>query len=85
MEFYGETCPHCIAMKPKVERLEKELGIEIEKREVWNDPSNAEAMKELDKGMCGGVPFFINTESNQFICGATDYKTLKAWAEGEEV
>ena len=29
IEFYGETCPHCIALRPVVEDLEKELGKSI--------------------------------------------------------
>jgi thiol-disulfide isomerase/thioredoxin len=83
LEFYGESCPHCIEMKPLVEKLEKELGIEVEKNEVWENEENAAKQKEYDKGLCGGVPFFINTESGKHICGSTDYDSLKAWAQGE--
>lgn len=85
LEFYGETCPHCKSMEPIVEKLEKELDAKIEKYEVWNNEENAEKMKEYDDGLCGGVPFFYNTDSKQFICGAVDYDVLKKWAEGEEV
>lgn len=85
LEFYGETCPHCIKMKPDVEKLEKELGVEVEKNEVWNNEENAKKMEEYDKGLCGGVPFFFNTESKQFICGSAEYEVLKKWANGEEV
>lgn len=84
LEFYGETCPHCLTMAPLVEKL-KEEGHEVEQYEVWNDEKNAEKMKEFDTGLCGGVPFFFNSESKQFICGSTDYETLKAWAEGKEI
>lgn len=82
-EFYGETCPHCVAMKPTVEAAEKELGVTVEKFEVWNNEENATKMGEIDRGLCGGVPFFYNTESKQFICGASDEATLKAWMKGE--
>lgn len=85
LEFYGETCPHCIAMKPHVEKMEKELGVEVEKYEVWNNEENAEKMKEYDTGLCGGVPFFYNTDSKQFICGSIGYDKLVAWAKGEEI
>ena len=81
-EFYGETCPHCISMKPLVEQVEKEFGVQIEKLEVWNDKENAAELAKLDNGKCGGVPFFINTESGAFICGGTDAESLKKWATG---
>lgn len=84
-EFYGDGCPHCEKMAPRVEELEKEEGVEVEQREVWNDEENAEKMQELDDGKCGGVPFFFNTESKEWICGEADIETLKAWANGEPV
>jgi thiol-disulfide isomerase/thioredoxin len=82
LEFYGETCPHCIEMKPLVEKLEKELGVTVEKYEVWNDEENAKKQTEYDKGLCGGVPFFINTEAKKFLCGSVDEEELKAWMQG---
>ncbi len=85
LEFYGDTCPHCIAMKPIVEKVEKELNLKVDKHEVWNDETNAKKMAEFDKGLCGGVPFFFNTESKQFICGSTDEATFRAWAQGKKI
>lgn len=79
-EFYGETCPHCISMKSLVEKLEAELGVTVEKYEVWNNEEHAKEAHELDGGKCGGVPFFVNTESGETICGAADYDSLKKWA-----
>lgn len=84
-EFYGDGCPHCEKMEPKVEQLEDEENVEVEQLETWNDKENAEKLQEFDDGKCGGVPFFYNTESEEFICGETDLETLKAWADGEEV
>lgn len=80
LEFYGDTCPHCIEMKPVVEQLEKELGVEVEKFEVWNNEENVKKMEEYDKGLCGGVPFYFNTESGAHICGSADLDALKKWA-----
>ncbi|PIT92881.1 MAG: hypothetical protein COU08_00030 [Candidatus Harrisonbacteria bacterium CG10_big_fil_rev_8_21_14_0_10_42_17] len=80
LEFYGETCPHCIKMKPLVEQLNKEESVEVQQFEVWNSEENAEKMKEYDKGLCGGVPFFINTETGKHICGSVSYDELKKWA-----
>lgn len=83
-EFYGKECPHCKKMKPLVTNL-KEEGFDVEQREVWHDEDNAALMDKYDDGKCGGVPFFYNTESDQFICGETSFENLVAWAEGDEV
>lgn len=84
IEFYGQECQHCLKMAELVSRLKKETGIEIEQYEVWHNEENLKKMKEHDKGLCGGVPFFINTESGKFICGETSYEELKKWASGEK-
>jgi len=82
-DFYGETCPHCIEMMPLLDKLEKE-GYKVERLEVWNNPDNAKTLEKYDKGLCGGVPFFYNTESGEHICGSTDFESLKSWAEGKK-
>lgn len=84
LEFYGKECPHCIEMMPIVDKLIEE-GIKIEKHEVWHDDANQEKFAKLAEGKCAGVPFFLNTDSDQFICGGTDEDTLRKWAEGGEV
>ena len=84
LEFYGKECPHCIAMQPDIEKLEAE-GFTIEHFETWHDEANAKKLQEYDTGLCGGVPFFFNTESKQFLCGEADAATLKKWAEGKKV
>lgn len=84
LEFYGETCPHCVAMKPLVERLEKEEGVTVEKYEVWNNEENAKKQAKYDTGLCGGVPFFFNTDTDEFLCGAVDYERLKEFAKGKK-
>lgn len=84
MDFYGETCPHCIEMKPLVEKVAKDLGVRIEQVEVWNDDANAARLAKIDKGLCGGVPFFYNDATRTFICGSTDEETLIRWAKGEK-
>ena len=83
LEFYGTECPHCIKMKPLIEKLAKETGVIIESHEIWHNEANARKMDEYDTGLCGGVPFFFNTETKKFICGSTDYEDLKQWAEGK--
>lgn len=80
LEFYGQTCPHCVKMKPLIERLEQEEGVKVEQYEVWNSEENLAKMREYDKGFCGGVPFFFNTETGAHICGEATYRDLKKWA-----
>lgn len=85
-EFYGEGCSHCESVRPKVEKLEEEENFEVKKLEVWNDKENQEVYYEKNGDEnCGGVPYFFNDESEEFICGEADFETLKAWAEGEEM
>lgn len=79
LEFYGNGCPHCVKMAPLVERLRGE-GVQVEALEVWENEENAQKMAELDKGLCGGVPFFYNTETKTYLCGDVSFEDLKAWA-----
>ncbi len=67
-------------MEPLVERLGDELGMRIERIEVWHNEANAKLMREYDKSYCGGVPFFYNKKTGKWICGAADYERLKKWA-----
>ncbi|MBP6883939.1 MAG: hypothetical protein KBC06_01760 [Candidatus Pacebacteria bacterium] len=69
-------------MHALVERLEKEEGVKVEAIEVWNNKENEEKLLAIDKDMCGGVPFFYNTKTKEFICGEEEYDKLKEWALG---
>ncbi len=81
LNFYGTECPHCIEMHKLCDRLEKEKGIVIEKIEVWHDDENMKKLEAIDNGdLCGGVPFFYNTETKTYLCGESDYKELEDWA-----
>lgn len=68
-------------MRLLVERLEKEKGVKVERFEVWHHEANARKMEEYDKGLCGGVPFFFNTETKKYVCGEASYEELKKWAK----
>ncbi len=80
LEFYGKECPHCVNMKPLVARLKKEEGVTVESLEVWHNEENQERMSQYDKQMCGGVPYFFNTKTKEFLCGEVPYEALRAWA-----
>ena len=77
LEFYGKECPHCVRMKPLVEQLEREEGVKFESYEVWHDTANEQKMEQYDKGLCGGVPFFYNTDTSAYVCGEVPYDKLK--------
>lgn len=84
INFYGRECGHCHNMFPLVEKLEKELGVKVEKLEVWYDKENQKKMAEYGKGRCLGVPFFYNTETGDLICGEDSYEALKKWAKAKK-
>ena len=78
--FYGKECSHCHTMMPLIDRLEKETGVTVDRRETWHDDANAALLAQYDKNLCGGVPFFFNTDTGVHICGEVDYEELKEWA-----
>jgi len=83
IEFYGTECPHCVTMEPLIKKLEKEEKIKIQRFECWHNAENEKLRQKYDKGLCGGVPFFLNTKTGKFICGSTSYDNFKKWAKGK--
>jgi hypothetical protein len=51
--------------------------------EVWNNEANAMQLQLIDRGLCGGVPFFYNDENGTYICGSCDEDRLRRWMKGE--
>jgi len=80
--FYGLECPHCISSEKFVDQFISE-GLDIKKIEVWHNKENDKMLEELDKGddCCGGVPFFLNQNNGQTICGEASYEEIKTWAK----
>ncbi|TAL50996.1 hypothetical protein EPN81_01180 [Patescibacteria group bacterium] len=70
-------------MMPIVDKLIGE-GKEITKLETWHNEENAGKLEKVDAGRCGGVPFFHNTGTDQFICGSTDEARIRDWADGKK-
>ena len=87
--FHGRECPHCKRMMPLVEKLEQETGVRFDRREIWHDEKNQDLMRSYRTVIApksGGqlkVPTFINTETNDVVCGELEYDKLKAWALGK--
>ncbi len=84
--FWARECPHCRNMMPLVDKLEQEIGIKLEKLEVWHNEDNADLMRsyrDILAPKCGGqlrTPTFFNTENNDVLCGEVEYERLKEWA-----
>ncbi|MEK7183912.1 MAG: hypothetical protein AAB701_00085 [Patescibacteria group bacterium] len=83
--FHGRECEHCLKMSPLVTELERELSVTVDRKETWHDEHNARLLVEeydVEGKRCGGVPFFFNTETKQWLCGEVEYADLKRWASG---
>lgn len=65
-----------------VDELQEKEGVAVDRLEVWHNEENMKKLEEIDKDLCGGVPFFYNTQSGKWICGEADYEQLKGWASG---
>jgi thiol-disulfide isomerase/thioredoxin len=87
--FYGAECPHCRAMMPLVERLEKEEGVKVEKLEVWHNEKNADRMRKYEAIIMEasdgtfGTPAFVDDKGKKALCGEMPYGELKKWAAGK--
>lgn len=85
--FHGRECPHCKKMHPVVDKLEKDTRVTINRLEVWHDEKNADMMrskKDIITPKCGGqlrVPTFLNTHTNDVMCGEVEYEKLEEWAK----
>jgi len=79
--FTGTECTHCHELEPLIEKLEKELGVKVERLEVWHNSENMKKLQELDGGKCGGIPFLFNEKNEKWICGSADFEKLKEWAQ----
>ena len=86
--FHGRECPHCKVMMPRVDKLETETGLSVERLEIWHNEKNADLMrfhKDVLAAKCGGqlrTPTFFKPDSSDVLCGEVSYDTLKTWALG---
>lgn len=80
--FTGTECVKCHEMYPMIDQLEKELGVKVEKLEVWHNAENADYMQKVSNGRCMSLPMFHNSKTDAIICGKTeDYEEVKKWAQ----
>ena len=83
LDFYGTECVPCKEMEPLLEQLEQELGVKVQRLEVWHNSANAVLMEQYDKEQRGFVPFYYNKKTGKALYGTQSYGTLKKWAKGE--
>lgn len=82
LAFVGEGCTYCERMSQPLHLVEKRTGEKVLRLEVWHNALNYELLQRLDRGRCGGLPFFVNLRTGAFICGATSFRNLLHWAAG---
>ncbi len=68
--FYSETCPHCIAMKPILQKLGTE-GFRIKPMIIQTHVSEANALN------VPGTPTWVTANGSDRIEGQTDEQTLR--------
>jgi hypothetical protein len=52
-------------------------GRSLQRLEVWADKANKQRYIQAAQGKCNGVPFFVNSQTGGFVCGAAPCATLK--------
>lgn len=80
--FTGTECTHCHEMLPLVEQLEKELGVKVEKLEVWHNSSNmAQGFEELYSSFdySSGVPVALAHLTNLSLTSRDAYMRITAF------
>lgn len=84
--FTGTDCPHCAAMEPLVAKLSYDTGIVLDQRDVWANEADFRIYENYQNQVrttdpdCQGLPFFMNTDTGEYLCGEVNYKELKGWA-----
>jgi hypothetical protein len=80
--FYEKECVNCFKMMFFVEKLEKEIGVKIEKIEIWNNPRNKLMYHKINQENIDRVPFFYNQKTRKALSGVSSFDKLKKWAVG---
>ena len=83
--FYSVGCAYCNKLEPIVDELNSN-GYDIVKLDTTHKANELfkKEIQEKFKIKCG-TPFLINSDTGNSICGYKDEKTIKKWADGEEI
>lgn len=84
--FYSQWADSTRAALKTVDQLEEELKIQVDRKEVYNNYTNKMLMEKSYRALisekCPGestYPIFINTRTQQVLCGEQSPDALKAW------
>lgn len=78
--FYSATCPFTAKAAPAIEAAEAATGVTITRRDVNKSRDAGVAYMKADNGRCGGVPYFWNSKTEKFICGApSSAEAVRMW------
>lgn len=79
-DYYADWCGPCQAMKPALERFEKEYAGKIEVKRVDVDKNEQAAMQA---GVMGIPTFIISKDGKEMgrRSGAMPYETFKIWVD----
>ena len=81
--FYGKECPHCEKMEKILDKIEENDGALFERLEVWHHKENMALLEELDSDEgCGGLPYYINTDTKKWLCGEVTEDEILDLIEG---
>jgi len=83
--FYSIGCAFCNKIEPIIDELNSN-GYEIHKIDI-SDSDNRFFKEEIEqkfKIRCG-TPLLVDSETGNAICGWRDEKTIKKWADGENI
>lgn len=90
--YYGKGCPYCKRLEPLIKKAERDLRIEIIRKEVWHNKDNEREFKELEEkilSQCNDgrlvVPTLYSTFTGKARCGKSGapYEELVKWIKEE--
>ena len=74
--FFGKECYYTPQTTIEVEKFERKEKVKFERKEVWHDEENRQLFLRLAKEKCAGVPFLVDCETGDFICGAATFEDI---------
>lgn len=75
--FFGTECATCHKIEPTVDKVAKEVGATVEKKETYHNSENQAELMKMAEGKCSQLPFMINTQNDKFICGDANEEQIR--------
>lgn len=79
--YYGNTCPHCLAVEEFIDDNQVDQKLNIISKEIYDNKDNREEMLEVANQYCSqlvdptsggvGVPFFFDVKNETCLLGDT--------------